>query len=216
MHSIAKNWDRVHSWLAIHAPKILASLNPGATDEELDAAEAELGLAIPSAMRDLYRIHDGISLDENFGSLFYGIEFLDLSQVVSTYSDRAASSQTMKDEGLSLIKAADTGIQDQDMFNLGWIPFACDGADVLLHVDTRPDTSGTVGQVIFSDYDYDVVGLVAQGIDTLLNQFADDLENGRYYLDADALKDGNEYLDCEKEIDIVNWSQTSRWKHLDK
>jgi cell wall assembly regulator SMI1 len=36
-------WDRIHVWLASHAPEVLASLRPGASEEELRSAEAEMG-----------------------------------------------------------------------------------------------------------------------------------------------------------------------------
>lgn len=33
-------WERIDNWLAANAPQVLKSLRPGATDEEIDRAEA--------------------------------------------------------------------------------------------------------------------------------------------------------------------------------
>jgi F-box protein 3 len=56
-------WQQIHSWLDLHAPQILASLRPGATEAELDDAERMLKVQFPAALRVLYRIHDGQDLD---------------------------------------------------------------------------------------------------------------------------------------------------------
>ena len=56
-------WQQIHSWLALHAPQILASLKPGATEAELDDAERTLKVKFPAALRVLYRIHDGQDLE---------------------------------------------------------------------------------------------------------------------------------------------------------
>jgi hypothetical protein len=56
--------------------------------------------------------------------------------------------------------------------------------------------------------------LVSPSLNRFLADFSTDLEAGRYFLDKDALADGNEFLRCQAEIDIVNWSFSPRWKHL--
>ena len=56
-------WQQIHSWLDLHAPEILASLRPGATEAELDEAERTLKVRFPAALRVLYRIHDGQDLE---------------------------------------------------------------------------------------------------------------------------------------------------------
>lgn len=45
--SVVESWDRIHKWLEVNAPKILASLNPGASDEEIAAAERSIGDPMP-------------------------------------------------------------------------------------------------------------------------------------------------------------------------
>ena len=57
---------------------------PGASEADLDAAEAELGVSLPPAFRALYRVHDGqeLKLDRDLDatrtslphrSMFHGI-----------------------------------------------------------------------------------------------------------------------------------------------
>jgi F-box protein 3 len=79
----AAAWRRVEGWTAAHVPAVAASLRPGATEAELDEAEAQLGFALPEALRALYAVHDGQRLEFDDGmdadrpavgpSLFHGL-----------------------------------------------------------------------------------------------------------------------------------------------
>jgi cell wall assembly regulator SMI1 len=48
-------WRRIEAYLQQHSPQILATLNPGATPEQVQQAEEELGHALPLAVRCIYR-----------------------------------------------------------------------------------------------------------------------------------------------------------------
>lgn len=56
-------WAQIQSWLERNAPEIAASLRPGASEAALREAELQLGVTLPSALRALYSIHDGQSLE---------------------------------------------------------------------------------------------------------------------------------------------------------
>ena len=55
-------WATVEAWLEEHSPVVGASLRPGASEEDLGSAERQLGMALPPALRVLYRVHDGQQL----------------------------------------------------------------------------------------------------------------------------------------------------------
>lgn len=48
---------RLDAWLHLHHPELLDTLSPGASEEELRAAERRLGRALPEEVRVLYRQH---------------------------------------------------------------------------------------------------------------------------------------------------------------
>src|SRR5947209_8559740 len=82
-------WDRIHVWLAAHAPGVLASLAPGATGGQIRAAEEALGVTLPDDVRACYRIHDGQKAPEGFcgpPGFLYGWEWHSLEGVVSEWS----------------------------------------------------------------------------------------------------------------------------------
>lgn len=207
--SISDLWSRVHTWLSLNAPKILGNLNRAASDADIDAAERALGCKMPEEWRKLYRVHNGMNSNQNSGSLFFGMQFLSLEKAVREH----ANSNTAGIEPLP-VRASDPGIRKADMNNPKWIAFAHDGGDTLLRVDLDPAPGATVGQVIFTDHADDTVILLAPSLQQFLMTFVDDLESGRYFLDKDALLDENEFLSCDKEIDVVNWSFSPRWKYL--
>jgi cell wall assembly regulator SMI1 len=59
VHSMREIWDMIEGWLALNTPWIQASLAPGATQDEIQTAEASLGLALPEDVRQSYRLHNG-------------------------------------------------------------------------------------------------------------------------------------------------------------
>ncbi|MEB3355645.1 MAG: hypothetical protein VKK04_02790, partial [Synechococcales bacterium] len=75
---------------------------------------------------------------------------------------------------------------------------------------------GQFGQVVLYDYDYCVGIKVAASIQALYSSFADDLEAGRYSLLKDKPGEETDYdwLEPERELDVVNWSQTERWQYV--
>ncbi|MYW62480.1 SMI1/KNR4 family protein [Streptomyces sp. SID8379] len=48
-------WQRIETWLRLHAPATVDMLLPGASEEEIDALERELGVRIPVGLRTFWR-----------------------------------------------------------------------------------------------------------------------------------------------------------------
>ena len=206
---IEESWNLIEGWLDANAPRIRANLNPGAADSALDEVEASLGITMPADWRALYRAHDGMNDSDNLGSLFYGMQFMPLKRMLKEQSLSSDGTSTKRP-----VKSADGGINGLDLNNPKWIGLAHDFGDTQLRVDMDPADGGHLGQIIFTDQAYRVAILVAPSAADLLASFAEDLQKGLYTLNAEALADGNHFLNCAREIDIVNWSSSPRWKHL--
>lgn len=72
-------WKRIETWLEANAPQMVASLNPPATDAEIEATEKFLEVALPEDMRVIYRLRNG---QQSVGhGLFSGWLFLSLQQM---------------------------------------------------------------------------------------------------------------------------------------
>jgi hypothetical protein len=57
---VAESWRRIEKWLSGHCPEVLASLLPGASDEEIAAFEEAIGRELPEDVRESCRIRDGL------------------------------------------------------------------------------------------------------------------------------------------------------------
>ncbi len=209
MNSVTESWRQIDDWLSANAPKIVDNLNPPATETELRDAEESLGMQMPPEWHELYRGHNGMNSDANFGSLFFGMQFLTLEESIADHKENSAP----VDSWLPVRRASDAGIRTDDMHNPNWIAIANSG-ETLIRVDMLPESTGMKGQVIFTDHADDTVILLGTSVAELISNFANDLEAGRYFLNKEALENGDQFLGCDPDIDVVNWSFSPRWKHL--
>jgi cell wall assembly regulator SMI1 len=49
MSNIENLWSRLEAWVGANAPDLLSDLNPGATADQIQALESELGMTLPAA-----------------------------------------------------------------------------------------------------------------------------------------------------------------------
>jgi len=153
-------FDRIHVWLAAHAPAVLADLRPPATPKEIRAAERAMKLELPDDLEAAYLIHDGqeTAIDGAFRPFLYGSEWLRLERMVEEW-------QIGKD------------LHDKDerypYWRPRWIPLTFDGVG-LVHYDLdsfsvvdawQPDHEGAIG--------------VCNFFSPFLEGFVEDLEAGR-------------------------------------
>ncbi|WP_139921772.1 SMI1/KNR4 family protein [Hymenobacter sp. DG01] len=206
--SLSESIHRIETWLATHAPRILTeSLNDGAAERELSGLEAAVGKPLPEDYKALYRWRNGLDEDaDNFGSLFYGLSFIPLARVAAAFQSRAQDSE------LCPPVYAQASVKADNVLNPYWLQLSFDGSHTWLCVDLDPAPAGSYGQVIFVDEVNESVFQVAESVAALLAQFADDLEQGRYTLEPDALEDGEEYLSPEESIDVNIWYVAERWQ----
>jgi cell wall assembly regulator SMI1 len=201
--------NRIEGWLADHAPRILQeSLNPGASDATLNALETTLGRPLPTDYRALYRWRDGLNEDaDNVGSLWYGLSLLPLAEVQAAHTYLAAQKQT------SPLRQASPTLKATAMQNPYWLRLGFDGAHGWLLVDLDPAPAGTYGQVLYLSETEESAFRVAGSVAELLATFAQDVAQGLYTLDEDALEDDNEFLVPAPLIDLGNAGRAGRWQH---
>jgi cell wall assembly regulator SMI1 len=204
-----ENFQRIEKWLNDNASKILnQSLQDPATSDELFELEQTIGKNIPDDFKALYLWHNGLSDAENFGSLFFGIDFFPIDRIISDYIDKK---ENYSNQAFPLDKC-DPEIDSSNIYNQDWVKFAFDGSHTGLYLDLAPSTNGTYGQIIFIDDEYSAGILVAESNTTLIANFAEDMNKNLYHLEEDALEDGNHYLATDPKIDIVNWEMSDRWR----
>ena len=115
-------------------------LHPPATEDEINAAEKELGIKFPDDMRTLYKWHNG-----QVGIYFLFDEFRihKLEQVVEFYNDG------MKYCEPDYFETEDElGVFKDCIANAKWIPIGDNGGNTILFLDMDPGAKGTPGQLL--------------------------------------------------------------------
>ena len=173
-------WDRIHFWLESNALEVLASLRPGATQEQLRAAEEAMGVRFPEEVEIVYRVHDGQvrGLNHSFAPAFIeGDEWFSLERMVESW-------RVWKDlvEGghFDGIESEPEGRIRSDWYHLGWIPVTGDGGGDSRCLDLAPAPGGRVGQIIRQIHDDGYRSVEADSLIEWFSAFADDLEAGEY------------------------------------
>jgi len=194
------NVDKLLHWVENHLPEVTESLNPPATSVELEQAESKLSISFPEELRELYLRHNGqnrnlarsllngvpvnkenIHLWRIIPGLFYGLDFLSLKEVISSWESWVEALDTpyiSQDMLNRLARSHVPGYVKPTYINRRWIPITS-GPDHL-GLDFDPDSKGTKGQVINFGRDEDVKYVIALSFGEFLAWYVSELEAGNY------------------------------------
>jgi cell wall assembly regulator SMI1 len=171
-------WDRIHRWLKVHAPDVLASLRPGATQARLREVEDTIGAALPEEVRRAYGFHDGQATSRRYGcapGFLYGWEWLSLNRMLS---DWKCSKGLLDDGHFEGVNSEPKGPIRADWWHPRWITVTVDGGGGQRCIDLAPRRGGRVGQVISWWHDSGAGVVLAPNFRVWLARFADELERG--------------------------------------
>lgn len=170
MHGL---WTRFEGWLSEHWPDGLASLNPPATDEQIQRLQEALGRTLPDDYVACLKIHNGQAT--NGGGMFDGSEFLSTDEILAQWT---VWKELLDGGDFADIKSDPaSGIRD-DWWNAGWIPFTHNGGGDHLCLDLVPETSGSLGQVITMWHDSGERELVAPNFENWFKSYIKQVFSG--------------------------------------
>jgi cell wall assembly regulator SMI1 len=177
-------WDRIESWLAINAPKVLKSLQPGASEGEIREAEEALDVQFPPEVKQSFRLHNGQfdctgalipdqlspeDLNYPITDPCSGWQLLSLKNIVTWWS-----------EWMELLNVGETD------WNRFWIPLTYDEGGNHDCLDLDPKLGSNSGRIVrtfhetIPDIESDAEFKMAVNFRVWLEQFAIDLESGIY------------------------------------
>ena len=172
MKSIRDAFSRIEAWMRANgAETIVDNLAPGATDEDLAFAEANLGFALPAAVRALWRVHDG-QLSEQDG--FY--EMYDLLSCSAADDDQLP----FYVEGSigSPRAVSESGLEPQEIASKAWLMIAARDSDGVA-------VNGVTGRVFRVRHDDSpCLYLLASSVEAWLEDYANAVTNDDYRLEA--------------------------------
>lgn len=180
-------WDRIHVWLAAHAPDVLESLAPGATDEQIRAAEEAMAVTLPDDVRACYRIHNGqrpVLVNVTYWAglrcvpaFLHGENWASLDRMVHQWRMKKELLDGGTFDGIS---SRPTGPIRSDWWHPKWLPVTEDTTGYVKCLDLAPSSGGDVGQVIFWCHDDAGRGVLATSFTAWLKNFTYALEAGQY------------------------------------
>jgi cell wall assembly regulator SMI1 len=179
---VAESWKRIDQWLKQNARR-WKPVRKGVTEEKIAKAEKTLGFKLPDDVRESYLVHDGVS-DEGFFPFADDIchYLMPLAEVVG---DWEMQKEVMEGGNFDDSEAkGDRGVRSE-WWNVGWVPFASNGAGDFFCIDTVPAKGGKKGQVIYASHEAGERRLLAPSLRDLLYKLANDLEDGKYSYDED-------------------------------
>ena len=178
---VEEEFARIRGWAERNFPALLEGLNPGLSQEEVEATQA---IAASQELRELYRLANG---ESKMGvGFFFGLRFMpidELSRTAQLWRDIAQSDPELADDGEFHSSDPDAAITTK-YINSGWIAFAHDYGGNHLSVDTAPGPAGTAGQIINSGRDEERKRVIAGNLGSFLNWMADSLEQGNCSITA--------------------------------
>jgi cell wall assembly regulator SMI1 len=162
--SVPDCWTGIETWLAAHNPELRRALRPPVGDADLAALEASVGVELPHAFKESWRIHDGTGDTE--GNLIPardapgdihgnattpgGYYLMPCSEIVYEWK----SWKGLADMGEFADRESAGGQKVQRAWwHTGWVPFASNGGGDSICLDLAPGPDGTVGQVITMNHD---------------------------------------------------------------
>lgn len=183
-----RSFETIAQWLEQNDPDKASPFNPPASDDDITATEQRLGLELPAAVRDLYRLANGQPSDAV--SLEGSFVIMSLEEIV----DAAAFLNEEFPDGINVYASDDAVVEaDQGIrpfwWSRSWIPIMQNGGGDYLSVDLAPADGGQRGQIISYYHDEMFRSLVARGLDVLLDDLAVRLASGRCRIEDGMIED---------------------------
>lgn len=166
-------WQRIERVLQTHAPDTSATLAPPATEDEIAALEAAIGLSLPSDLRASLKAHNGQNDPTRcHGFCGEGI-LLDTNQIADRWK-----MATEIDESERFSAALGHG----PWWKASCIPFT-DAEGNMLCVDMDTALGDRIGEVVCHVHDSEIERGLGTSYCAWLSSLADRLDAGRFRID---------------------------------
>lgn len=175
-------WQRVERWLELNAPEIKADLGQGVSEKKVHDVAETIGVMLPDDVRESYLIHDG--QQGNAPPLMGEWEVFDLDHMIRQWQLMKQLFDAGEFEGA---EAEARGPVRAVWWSTKWIPICGNGAGDLYCVDVDPLSSGIVGQIVVFRHVSGEREKLADSWQGLLDQFGNELEEGKYRVDDGVL-----------------------------
>lgn len=140
-------WNVYKKELFGKMPALRDTLNKGASEAAVQAAEQEIGVSFPTELREMYLANDGDS-NEALCGVILGFHFYSLETMLSewrSWKDLAEDDELNQPKSFTSTPA---GRIKRRYADTKWIPICTDDGGNYIGIDLDPDVCGRAGQVI--------------------------------------------------------------------
>lgn len=174
MSEITAVWEKIEQWYAEQGASHL--LNPPASEQEITAAETQLGVSFPDEWRESMLRHNGTAED----GWLYGT-LLEVKDIVQ----RERGWRELLEDGSFDSNVDHDASEGEDatqsgLWVAGWIPLDVDGSSNGSVVDMVPGPHGVEGQILDMDHEVGPSGPQHDSLVEYLQAVLDELESGDY------------------------------------
>lgn len=173
---IVNTLTTIKSLLANEYPELNASLNPPATEADINRFEAATGLILPDELKQLYRLHNG---ESGNAGLFFGLPFISIDEALAEWKVWKSLSGSTSSMDSNVISVPANHIKEQYV-NTRYIPISKDYGGNNIGIDLDPGTDGVIGQVINFGRDEDTRFVIASSLAGFMEFILHHVKNGNY------------------------------------
>ncbi len=170
--SVRQVWARIETVLGRIAPPVAAAMPPGATEQEIEAAEAAMGVELPVDVRESYRCHNGLPrvVIGRHEALY------SLGEMVDDWRERVVDAGDPPWD-----EREEDGVIRRDLgWSAGWIPFIGISNGDVICIDLDPPTPERRGQIMDWSHEGWRARYECGGLREFLEAFAAGLEADLY------------------------------------
>jgi cell wall assembly regulator SMI1 len=168
-------WDDMILLLRRERLLAAASLNPGATNQEVENLEQHLSIELPTAVGEFLSEHNGQSERAKVG-VYLGSRINSTRDIRDQWDSwRSIDEEAMNVDCADFMSSKPEGVVKPMYTNRLWIPLTHDFGGNHVGLDFDPGYKGKKGQVIRFGRDVDQKVLVADSFDEFLNEMIAEL-----------------------------------------
>ena len=175
------------------ATPLIATLNKGVDKSQIAEFEAEMGITLPTEVKQLYQNFNGQKEGENDSFFLDGMRFIPLEEIKRTQQhwleqlESVPNWQSLHFDKEEAIDMCWDGVLKNQFYNSKWIPFLSNGARFMF-IDLDPDKEGVVGQIgeidlVLDSIEDSFMDLHYDSMEDWLEFLTDDIEKGIVYYD---------------------------------
>lgn len=177
---MSTHWSSVKDALREKGCLEKASLNEGASPQELEVLERHLGVDLPVHVKEFLSEHNGQAEDAEC-AIYFGSPILSTSAIKESWDTwRSIDEEEMNEDCAEFMASDPVGYVKAMYTNPKWIPLTHDFGGNHVGIDFDPDERGQYGQIIAYGRDEDTKKLKASDFAGFIEKLVSEIRDPRW------------------------------------